>query len=122
MIKLGSYYTSGWVWIDLIGLHQTISKTHDAVRILRNIVLVCYHDDGISFGMELVKKFHDTGGGFGIQVTCWLIRQNDAWAVDQCSGNCHTLSLSTRTLVGTVFGPISKTDIVQRLECDLFSL
>jgi hypothetical protein len=31
-----------------------------------NVIFVGNHDDGISFGMEFMEKFHDSIGSFGI--------------------------------------------------------
>src|SRR5690554_7396467 len=31
-----------------------------------------------------------------VQVSCWLIRQNQTWLISQCSGNRNSLSLTTR--------------------------
>lgn len=52
------------------------------------------HDGGASFRQALQRVLHQALAD-GIERTGSLIEQQDAWVLDKCARNCHTLLLPT---------------------------
>src|SRR5687767_8371637 len=110
------------IFIFAIPLYQSIAQTDDTMGIVCNIVFVCYHDDGVTLVMKLLKKVHDIIGGFCIEVTGGFIGKKNRRIIDQRTRNCHTLTLTTRKFIGFMMITISEAYIFQCLHRLLLTL
>src|SRR5262245_32067880 len=62
-------------------LHHSILEMHLAPRVRGDIVLVSDQDNGLVLLVQLIEQRHDFDAGSGIQITGWLVFQNDAWLI-----------------------------------------
>ena len=65
------------VLISLIPFYQSVTKADDAVGIVRDVIFVRHHDDGVSLIMKFLKKVHDIVRCFCIKVTGGFIGKNN---------------------------------------------
>ena len=47
------------VIVYTIPLDQSVFQADDTVSIMRDVIFVCYHDDGVPFVVELLEQIHD---------------------------------------------------------------
>src|SRR3989337_1410427 len=69
--------------------------------------------------VEPLEYGHDLLAGARIQVTGWLIGEDDGWAADEGAGNGNPLLLAPRELTGLVLGPLSEAHLLQRFHRSL---
>ena len=73
---------------------DTVADGDDAVGVLGDIWLMGDDDDGVAVGMELVEEGHDLVAGFGVEVSCGLVGEDDGGFVDQGAGDGDALALA----------------------------
>src|SRR5216684_8202367 len=78
----------------LIGSDLAVADKDDAVRVLRNVMLVSHENDRVSLTVQVGEKRHDFFARFRIEVSGGLVRQHDRWGIDQGSRNRHALPLA----------------------------
>src|SRR5438309_2071516 len=78
----------------LITLNHSVAQADDALCKVGNVFFVGHQDHGIAGGMDLSKDIHDLVGGFGVEVTRWLVGEDDGGIIYQGAGNSHPLVLS----------------------------
>ena len=78
--------------------------------------------NGSAFCIKFLKQDQNLKTGSRIQITCSLISENHRRIIDQSSGNCYTLHLSTRHLVALVIKSLAKTYSLQCLNRSILSL
>src|SRR5262249_30184400 len=98
------------IFHSFVGCDFTVANADDPVGVLRDVALVGYKDDRIAFGMKLVEELHDFDTGLGIQIPGWFVGEDDRGVVDQCTGNGHTLPLSTGKFIRFVVHAIRQFD------------
>ena len=54
-----------------------IAYVDDAVRVLRDVIFVGNQNDGVAFAVQIGKKRHDFFAGARIEISGWLIGQNN---------------------------------------------
>src|ERR1041385_8168820 len=72
------------------------------MRELRDIVLVRDQNNRVPLRLQTVEKGRDFITSLGVQVAGRFVGENDRWTVYQCSGNGHTLPLSTGEFIWLV--------------------
>ena len=77
-----------------IGLHKTIAQAYNTVGIMRNVVFVGHHNDGIAAIMKILEQCHDPIRRFRVKVTGGLIGKYCRWLVDERPGDGYTLALA----------------------------
>ncbi len=77
---------------------------------LGNIRFVRYYDDGVAAGMQLIEERHDFITSLRIEVTGWLICQDDGGRVDQGSCDGNALALTTGHLVRLMVHACTQAD------------
>ena len=60
------------------------------------------HDDSVALGVEAEKLVHDEGGRMGVQVSGWLVGENNLGVGDDGAGDSGALLLATGELEGHV--------------------
>ena len=101
---------------------MTISQLDVAARIVGDVWVVGYEDDGSSLGIELLEEYENLETGSGIEVTRSLIGENHGRVVHQSSGDGHTLHLSTRHLVTLVIESLAQAHSLQGFDGTLLAL
>jgi hypothetical protein len=67
----------------------------DAAGMACNVRLMRHKDDGFSTCTYLVKDGHDFTAGFGVEISCGFIGEEDVGVIYQGAGDCHSLALTT---------------------------
>ena len=96
---------------------ESIQQVNLAPGVPRNVALVRDQDDCLSGVMELFEHVQDFGTRRAVQVPGGFISQQDAWVVHKCAGDCHTLPLTARQLVGLVIHTIAKSNLLEHGRC-----
>ena len=112
--KLSSEAFGRFVRVDL-----TVANVDYSMGVVCDIGLVGDEDDCVAFGLELVEQRHNFNTGFGIQITCGLIREDDGRTVDESAGDGDALALTARKLVGLVMHSRFQADVGEGLLCAL---
>jgi hypothetical protein len=66
--------------------------------------------------IELLQDSHNLYTGMAIQISRWLIGQDQRWPCNQRAGNSHALLLSAGEFCGPVIRPRKQSDQRQRLQ------
>src|SRR5258708_21271772 len=74
--------------------HLAVKEMDSALGMLGKARVVRDHADGRAFTMQLLQQFHHGLAIAGIQVSGWLVRQQDGWRTGQCTGPRNTLLLT----------------------------
>src|SRR5258708_27204255 len=96
--------------------HQVaVLESQDAVRILRNIGLVSYDDDGHArLAIELLKDAHDFDAGARVESAGRLVGKNNLRIVDERPRDGHALLLASGQLAGMMVLAPRETHAVER--------
>ena len=78
------------------------------------------HDDCGAASVDLLQQLHDSSRHLGVQIACWLIRQQEPRAASQRSRDGCALLLSTRQCSRKVMHPGAEADTLQYAD-DSFS-
>ena len=90
-------------------LHPSIKEVNDATRPSCYSGIVGHdHQRQTSLLMQLFKKLQHFLAGFRIQITRWLVGQNDGRLVHQGSSDGNSLLLATRQFVGPMPDPVAE--------------
>ena len=74
---------------------------------------MCHHNDSIASAVQLSQLFHDDMARAAIEVTRWLIRQDNRRVIHQGASNCHALHLPTTQLPRHVIFALLEVEILQ---------
>lgn len=73
------------------------------------------HDDGFSFSIEFTQEVDDLFRIFPIEISCWLISDDDAWVMDESTGDTGSLNLSSRERFDKLFFFLKETNLRENL-------
>ena len=63
-------------------VHLTVGHTHHTMGKCFETNVVSHHNHGDLFlHVEVDEDFHDNVSAAGIEITCWLIEEQDLWLV-----------------------------------------
>ena len=94
---------------------------NDASGPRREIRIVGDHDDGRAALVQIVQQGHHAGGGGGVQIAGWLVREQEARRANQGSGNRDPLLLATGELRRQVAHAAAQTHPIQNFGYTLFA-
>jgi hypothetical protein len=106
----------------ILGHNLAIKQMHCPLGVLSESVIVGYHADGGSALMKLGKQFHHGIAVLAVQVSRWLVGEQDGGGTDQRSGDRHTLLLTATQLVWVMPLAMTHPDTVERFQNPSFSL
>ena len=89
---------------------------------LSDVGFVGHQNNRIPLVMKLLKQSHDLLARLGVEVSRRFISKNNGRACDKRPSDSNSLTLTTGKLVGFVVNAITQPDMIQGLECALFSL
>ena len=81
-----------------------------------------HDDDRRPIRVQPAKQSDDLGPCLRIELSCWLVRQENGWLVREGSSNCNALLLSAGKLGWSVLFAVTEPDIAQQLARSLTSL
>src|ERR1051325_2868541 len=102
-----------------ISRDQPIPDAQNAAGAAGNVFFVRDDDEGVALFRQFIKKGHDFRAGFGIEVACRLVGQEDGGIVDQRAGDGNALALAAGKFVGFVMDAVGQPDAGERVEGDL---
>src|SRR6267142_4444195 len=76
--------------------------------------VMCHHADRRAPAMEFSHELHHRLTVGGIQITCGLIREQDARVSTHCACHGNALLLAARKLAGKVLGSMGHADALKR--------
>ena len=76
--------------------------------VLGDLRIVCYEDDGTSFGMELLEKYQYLERGACVQISRRFVGEDDCRVVHQGTGDGDALHLSAGHLVTLVHQAVAQ--------------
>ena len=99
--------------LDLVAasdlLNLPIAQINHAIRHPQHLVIVRVgHNGHTAFALHLEQQFDDFLPGFQIQVSGWLIGQNQIWVIGHGPGDSHALLLTARQFVGLVMQAVAE--------------
>ena len=77
--------------------------------------VVRHKENGAARLCNGMKQLENLVGTFVIEISRWLVRQNNFRIVQERTGNCHTLLLATRKLVRHVIFFVGKPHLGKHL-------
>jgi hypothetical protein len=88
-----------------------ILKKDDTVGERSSARVMGYHHDGCpQFAAGTLQQFEDTPSRFGIQISGWLISQDDFRVIDEGPDDRNPLLLASRELIRTMHRAIVQAD------------
>ena len=104
----------GWRYLDLV--HFAIGHFDDTMGEIFESDIVCHHDHGdLLPHVEVDEDLHDNVCAACIQITCWLIEEQNLGLVRDGASNSHSLLLTTGQLVREVIHSLFEADVLQEL-------
>ena len=95
----------------------TVSHSNDLVRVILQANIVCHHYHSYALSItEVNQNLHDDVCASRVQVTGWLIKQENFWAVRNRSCYGNTLLLTSGELVREVVHSVFEVDVLQELD------
>ena len=98
-------------------MDQTIAHDDPVFRPGGDIGFVGYHNDGFSALMHFAEKLHDFNTGRRIQISGWLVCEDDHGICHECTSDCGTLLLSAGELGWAMEEPLFQTDDFGEMGC-----
>ena len=71
--------------------------------------------------VHCIQKFHHCLTIGGIEVSCGLVSEENAWLASNCAGDRDPLLLTTGKLTGQMFGSMAHADTLERFRYALFA-
>src|SRR5205085_829141 len=95
--------------------HATVEQMHRTIGMLRETRVVRYHANGRAAGVQFFQQIHYRFAVARIEISGWLIRQQNRRFTSKRARDRDTLLLSTAKLARQMFGPMAHPDTLQRL-------
>ena len=96
-----------------------VLQVHDACAVfLGKLRVVCDHNHKTVAG-NFLQKLHNLKTTFGVKCAGGLVCKDDVRIVDKGAGDCDTLCLSARKLVGALLGLVCKANLAESFHCSL---
>ncbi len=98
------------------------AQMDDLVCPCRYGLIVRHHDDGQPVGMKLGKNLENLAACLLVEVAGRFVSEQDARAVDQCSGESNPLSLATGQFPRAMMSSILEAELAQQFIRTIFCL
>src|SRR4051812_16176847 len=92
----------------------SVADVDDALRFLRDVVLVRDHDDRVAARRELAEEVEDFAAGLRVEISGRLVGEQQRRLVDQRACDRDTLALTAGELVRLVVHAITESNRRQR--------
>ena len=104
-------------------MNATVADGHGTVGLGGDAGVVCYEHDGFAALLKSMEGLHYKRSGGGVQVSRWLIGQDDGWVINEGACDCDALHLAARELGYAVVPVVDrKRDGLQRVNGAHFAL
>jgi hypothetical protein len=70
-----------------------ILHAHNPISVRSDLRVVRDHDDGAPIPVQVLKDPHDLISGLCVEISGWLVRENDRGVIYERSCDCNTLAL-----------------------------
>jgi hypothetical protein len=85
-----------------------------AVGLARDVGIVRNHQNRVTRAMQLAEQFHHNGFIFLVEISGWLVGQDQFWLIDERAGDRHALLFAAGKLRGKVRQSIAEAYAAQR--------
>ena len=101
---------------------QNLSIAHldDSIGEVFESLIVSNHNHGdLVLDVQVNQNLHDNICGFGIEITGWLIEEENRRVVTDRPSDCHTLLLTTGEHVWEMVKTFAEAYVLEELRCSL---
>ena len=100
----------------IVVLNETVTDSHDAFRVLRNVGFVRDQHDGLSRVVQLLEDAHDFFRCARVEIAGRLVRKKNRRVRDERACDGDALLLPARQLRGLILFAARESDAMQRGE------
>ena len=99
-----------------VAFNQTIAQEYRAPGVPRDIGLVRNQNDRVALLIQILEERHDFFAGLRVEVSGWLVGENDFRVVGERSRDGDTLLLATGKLVRAVLHAVAESDLFAEID------
>jgi hypothetical protein len=75
--------------------YTTVKLNYSPSHRVNNPVVMGCHDNRRACLIDFIQQTHDAFTGCWVQVSGWLVGQQNQWSINECASNRDTLLLAT---------------------------